>query len=198
MTTSVLAPPDPTHLQIYAWSQLTAPTPLTSGTTSTIYRATLHGLPVAVKLLKPLSTIDDPSTRSRAAADLENEIRVNAVLRHPNIVLFLGVVNSELGRGLVFEYAGGGGLDVTTYGIGKLRDVVDVCVGVGRALAFAHGLSILHRDVKPSQVVLDHGVPKLGDWGLATVCGTDMSGETGTWEYVSYRLSSRYGHNLIC
>lgn len=112
------------------------------------------------------------------------------MLRHPHVVHFLGVVQSPVARadppGLVFEFADSV-LDCEQFGPGKVVQAVEICRKVGTALAFAHEMGVLHRDVKPSQVLICEGRPKLGDWGLARgyVEGDLCTGSTGTWEYVS-------------
>lgn len=162
--------------------------PLAKGTTSIVERATLHTLPVAVKTLRPPEQIAEASTRERAAADFQNEFEINVALRHPNIVLLIGCVRVSTVSSLIFELCDGGTLRCKDYGLHRLLDGLSVCTAVGRALCFAHRLSIMHRDIKPSQVVFANGVPKLADWGLAKSFDSNghFSGETGTWEFVSY------------
>lgn len=162
--------------------------PVAEGTTSRVYQATLYGLKVAVKSLKPLDEIEEASTREHVEKDFENELAINMRLRHPNILLFLGCVRTRKLESLVFEFCEGGRLRCSKYGPSKLRKGLEICLGIARALCFAHGLGILHRDVKPSQVLMHADVPKLGDWGLATGAGKEgcRTGETGTWEFVSW------------
>lgn len=162
--------------------------PVAEGTTSRVYQAKLHGLKVAVKTLKPLDEIEEPSTREHVEKDFENELLTNMRLRHPNILLCLGCVRTKKLESLIFEFCEGGRLKCSKYGPTKLQKGLEICSGVARALCFAHGLGILHRDVKPSQVLMHANVPKLGDWGLATYAGEEgcRTGETGTWEFVSW------------
>lgn len=178
-------------LQYYEDDQLTQREKVAEGTTSIVQSADLHGLKVAVKTLKPDNQIKDPLTKQRASADFESELAINATLRHPNIVLLIGCVcptNTRL-QSLVFEFCHGGVLRCQQYGPSKLISGLSVCIGIARALAFAHAVGIMHRDVKPSQVVFQGDVPKLADWGLAKFCKQDQcaTGETGTWEFVSTR-----------
>lgn len=149
-----------------------------------------------LKLLKPLSQINEPLARERANADLDNELRINAQLRHPNIVLFIGCVATPTGdTGLIFEYATSGCLDVTRYGLSKLKHVLSIAVDVARALAYVHALNIMHRDIKPSQVVLSGEKAMLADWGLARQCTqATATGETGTWEFVSCSI---FSHSMV-
>lgn len=122
-----------------------------------------------------------------------HEAAITSALRHPNIPLVLGLVQSPPANlasprrsGLAFELADGS-LKCEKYR-GRVHDGLKVMEEVGRALTYAHAGGIVHRDVKPSQVLMFSGVAKLGDWGLGRVIEDEMTGETGTWEYVSLFL----------
>lgn len=160
---------------------------IAEGTTSTISVAQVNTLAVAIKALKPLSEIEEPLTRQRATHDFENELKINAQLRHPNIVLLIGSVRTRGFDALVFEYSVKGAVKCADYGPKRLKKGLQICLDVGRALCHAHRLGIVHRDVKPSQILMFGETAKLGDWGLATKVpdGGCQSGETGTWEFVS-------------
>lgn len=176
----------PASIPIYDWATLKAPKELATGTTTIIYSAKLYGTPIAAKLLRKNKS---QIPHALAASDLEKEATQNAKLRHPNIVQFLGAVSSPTPGdppGLVFELASGGKLKCAEYGPSRLTKGLEAAICIARALAYAHGRGVMHRDVKPSQVMFCAGsVAKLGDWGLARpVEGDTFSGETGTWEYV--------------
>jgi serine/threonine protein kinase len=182
---------------------------LGSGTTGRVVRAEWLGLTVAVKVLRPLNEIADPQTRAHAASDFANEIAINACLGwHPNIVAFLATARdadatnkakgSELlnescnGRGsmgssigIAFEMVRGGRLDPSRLGVPKLTRVLEIALDIARALVHAHRLGIMHRDVKPSNVMMTEagncGAAKLCDWGLATeVAAVGKDRETGS------------------
>lgn len=176
-------------LHTFSWSDFDKATPIARGTTTQIYHAILNTLPFAIKLLAPETQLRPGAARDSAADDLRNEVLVNSILRHPHIVQFVGVVQRPVGRGdplgLVFEFAEGM-LKCEEFGIGNIVAGIEVCRKIGTALAFAHEVGLLHRDVKPSQILICEGVPKLGDWGLAReyVEGDQCTGGTGTWEYV--------------
>lgn len=174
----------PSHIPRLPWSAIRSPTALSHGTTTQVQRATLHGLPIA---LKTVSATVSLRAHPRAHADLLREAQVSSYLRHPHIVQFLGVTRAPAphGAGLVFELADGGRLRVRAT---PVREALRVCEHVALALAFAHARGVMHRDVKPSQVLMCRGdVAKLADWGLARMRptgGATASGETGTWEFV--------------
>lgn len=172
---------------VFEYSQLQETRLIGEGTCSRVYAGEWKGLTVAVKLLRE-------GVDATAQQDFENERVVNARLRHPNIVHYIGLAAIDGAHGLVFEYAAGGSLDVRKFGYAKGAKTLDVALDIARALDYAHCNGIVHRDVKPSQVLMNCcGRALLGDWGLATEIGSaDCStGETGTWEFVSISKCSR-------
>lgn len=180
----------PLNVSQYRLDDLQNLKPLAEGTTSVLRVGLLQGVEVAVKTLKPVSLLAETYARERVKRDFENELRVNVRLHHPNIVRLLGCVcskDTEL-QSLIFEYCEKGRLRCAQYGPRGISKGLALCKGIATALSYAHSLHIVHRDVKPSQVLLGNDqTPKLADWGLASfgkdgLCNT---GETGTWEFVS-------------
>ncbi len=125
------------------------------------------GHTVAVKLL-PEALAADPSFRAR----FEREARALAALRHPNIVAVYDS-GEEAGQPyIVMEHVPGGRvserlpLDVPR--------AIEIAMQVCDALACAHRAGIVHRDVKPDNLLLDaEGRVKVGDFGIATILGAD-------------------------
>jgi serine/threonine protein kinase len=134
-----------------------------------------------------------PRARSsaRRAAEVLGEARAAARLRHPGIVQVFEVGSADghdyiasafvEGRSLALEIAEG------AIGPDDPARVARVVRGVADALAYAHGLGIVHRDVKPANVLLDTGgKPHLADFGLAVRPeDTRRSGISGTPAYMS-------------
>lgn len=178
-------------------SDFTDLAPLADRPLFTVQRALLSGTLVALKSVAPRLAGSDADAQARNAAynSLDAELRINSCLRqHPHIVRLQGCVRGPspargegLVTALVFELCDGGALSCARYGLARLADALDVAVAVGTALCHAHAAGVMHRDVKPSQVMFCCGVPKLGDWGLARECTHDgcATGKTGTWEFVS-------------
>ncbi len=153
-----------------------------------VWRATdpvLHR-PVAVKVLR--DTADDESDRLRFTA----EARTLARLSHPGLVMLLDAgINAERPY-LVLELVEGRTLDQECGG--RPADparVAEIGRELAAALAYAHGAGVIHRDVKPGNVLLGHdGRIKLADFGIARLIGetvrhTRTGQAIGTAAYLS-------------
>jgi serine/threonine protein kinase len=176
---------------------------LGSGAVGRIFSAEWLGAPIAVKLLRPPSEIEDSSTRTHSRADFLNEIRINSMLgAHPHVLSYYGhCIQTKhpngVDVGMVFERVTGGTLDVAQFrNREELTHRLSVALGIASALSHAHRLRIMHRDVKPSNVLMtEDGLPKLGDWGLATMLSNAKSPRTGTLEFMApeiYRGDPHY------
>src|SRR5207237_7409059 len=142
---------------------------LGSGALSTVYRAVSEplGRGVAIKALK--STI---APTSPFAAQLEREARVLAELSHANILLLLDFVKTSDAMYLVLEHVDGWSLAEILAKSPKKGVPAEVAAAVGaqaaRALAYAHERGVVHRDVKPSNLLVGkRGEVKLVDFGIA-------------------------------
>jgi eukaryotic-like serine/threonine-protein kinase len=160
-----------------------------SGGMSTVYRAfdqTLERL-VAIKLMH--------ADLSRDPAQLERfrrESRAAARLSHPNLVTVIDAGEDDGHPYIVFEYVDGETLKSRIRRDGPLppAEAVAYAIEIGRALAAAHGERIVHRDVKPQNVLLDpEGRAKVTDFGIARSLeaeGLTATGRVlGTTDYVS-------------
>ncbi|MEU0556298.1 serine/threonine-protein kinase [Dactylosporangium sp. NPDC006015] len=126
---------------------------------------------VAVKLLTPEHAAD-PEAFDRA----RNEARSGARFAHPNVVAVYDFGTSRRGgRGtayLVMELVEGPLLvDAMRAGPLDWQVAVRICAEVGAGLAAAHGHGIVHRDVKPANVVLTPAGAKILDFGVAVPVG---------------------------
>jgi Protein kinase domain len=92
-------------------------------------------------------------------------------LDHPNIVELLEVIDDGDEVTLVMPYLTGGTLAerVSQHGPIPADEVESIATALGSALADAHRAGIVHRDIKPGNVLFDHhGVPHLADFGVAS------------------------------
>jgi serine/threonine-protein kinase len=124
--------------------------------------------PVAVKIVEP--DPDDPEIGLR----FQREGRSAARLSHPNIVRVFDAGEDELdGRAvsyIVMEYVPGGDFEDLIDRNGPLPETMLLRIGadVASGLAHAHERGIIHRDIKPHNILLDErGSPKLTDFGIA-------------------------------
>ncbi len=116
----------------------------------------------------------------------EREARAAARLAHPAIVTLYEAAVDDAGAYLVSELVVGSTLD-QLLAEGRLsdRDVVDIAVVLCDALAHAHQQGVVHRDVKPSNILVPETpvscaqVAKLTDFGVARVVGGDSLTRTG-------------------
>ncbi len=124
---------------------------------------------VALKFTHPETARSDKAHRR-----LLREAKALARLNHPNIVtLFeVGTVGDEMF--IAMELVGGGTLRDWMKTPHDWREIIDMFFAFGCGLAAAHELGLVHRDINPSNVFLDHdGTPKIGDFGLVRVDGDD-------------------------
>jgi eukaryotic-like serine/threonine-protein kinase len=140
---------------------------LGEGATGSVYHAVrgTDGLEVALKILKRALTNDQTYL-----ARFRREARVATEVQHRNLV---SVVEFGEDGGFVFlasEFRDGGSLAdlIASEGRLPLADCKRVAVEIAAGLGALHGREILHRDVKPSNVMLDRaGSSALTDFGLA-------------------------------
>ncbi len=123
---------------------------------------------VAVKLMRPRAF-------GRVSRELfDEERRILARLKHPNIAqLFDGGVDPDGAPYLVMERLTGAAIDsyVRDHGL-SVREIIALALQVCAAVRHAHQNLVVHADIKPSNVLVDHtGVAKLLDFGVAQVLG---------------------------
>jgi serine/threonine-protein kinase len=140
---------------------------LASGATAEVWRARDLQLErdVAVKLLHP-HLLPDAVSRARLAA----EARAAAALSHPAIVAVYEVDADGPAPALVMEYVAGGSLAARLASGGPLppEEVARIGAEIAEALYLAHRQGIVHRDVKPGNILIGHdGRPRLVDFGIA-------------------------------
>ena len=149
---------------------------------------------VAIKLLHPFLA-DDPEFKNR----FEHEAQNVAKLRHPNIVqvydfefdvpnesyyMVMELINGPTLKDLLFDQASEGKRF-------PQDDALHICRDIGRALAYAHARGMIHRDVKPANIMhdLDDDRYVLTDFGIAKIVTgpqfTASGGMLGTPAYMS-------------
>ena len=172
---------------------------IASGGMGTVYRAydtSLHRL-VAIKMLKREMVEDKQVMES-----LYREARATAALNHTNIIHIYGFDEYEGRPFLVMELADHGSLDnwIEREGFVPELNVLDAGIKVVSALESALQRNLLHRDIKPGNILLDeYGEPKLVDFGLARAAenSNEYEAETfGTPYYVAPEKIHRRGEDF--
>ena len=159
------------------------------GGMSTVWKAEdrLLDRTVAIKVLHEQLTQDEEYVER-----FRREARSVAQLSHPNIVTVIDRGEDEGSQYIVFEYVAGENLTQLIERSGPLpvRDALLLTLQMARALSFAHDRGLIHRDVKPQNVLLNEdGQAKMTDFGIARsvdVEGVTITGTVlGTSEYIA-------------
>ena len=136
---------------------------------------------VAVKLLHP--PVGASAAEAEQAADRAlREARTTAKLHHPHAVPVFDVVEHEGRPCLVMQYLPSRNLQAVLDDTGRMpaRDVARLGAELASALAAAHRVGIIHRDVKPANVlVTEDGTAKLTDFGISHTLGDASTTSTG-------------------
>jgi serine/threonine-protein kinase PknK len=152
--------------------------PIGSGGSSIVYRARQR----AFDRLVALKVLTQPLTDERSRRRFERELTLAGRLTgHPNVVTVFASGFFADGRPYVqMEYCPGGSLAdrLAAQGPFPVRDVVSIGVKLAGVLELARREGIVHRDVKPANVLVTRfGEPALADFGIAIVSG-EMTGTT--------------------
>ena len=134
---------------------------------------------VAVKVTRPFGAEElDVQT-----ARFVNEARILARLNHPNIVQVYDFAASESGMRIIMEYVEGRTLyqRVSQDGAMSEVEVAAITCEVLDAIELIHGEGVIHRDMKPGNVMLDDkGRDKVMDFGIAQTDGLDTDASSGS------------------
>src|ERR1051326_8825271 len=149
------------------------------------------GRDVALKILAP-HLADSATARSR----LEREARAISSLNHPNIATLYEAIETPEETVLVLEYLPGGTLASRLAALKRdmrelpIMDALTIAIDVAEGLAHAHRNGIVHRDMKPGNLMFDaEGRVKITDFGLSKLAGgpdfTLSDAVVGTVRYMS-------------
>ena len=166
---------------------------LGEGGMATVYKAfdTRLECDVAVKVIRTENL--PQSSLERALKRFEREAKALARLTHSNIVKVTDYGEFEGKPYLVMPYLPGGTLKAQLGKAIPWQEAVRLLLPIARALDYAHQQGMIHRDVKPSNILITHsGDPMLTDFGIAkiideelTVDLTGTSATVGTPEYMA-------------
>ncbi len=177
--------------------------PLGRGGMGAVYLANHRQLKkqVAIKLL-PIMSAEDSDVRAR----FQREIRVVGRLNHPSIVTATDAGEIDGTQFLVMEYVPGLDLSRLARLLGKLpvADACELIRQVALGLSCAHAEGVVHRDVKPSNLmldeagrirILDFGLAQLSFWDEASVDLTTVGQLMGTLDYMAPE-QAEFGGNV--
>jgi serine/threonine protein kinase len=131
---------------------------------------------VAIKVL-PAGQLKDEARKERFI----QEAKAASSLNHPNIITIYEIDHADGADFMVMEFVAGRTLQELIPGNGlPVAEVLKYAIPIASALAAANTLGIVHRDVKPGNIMVGaNGVVKVLDFGLAKLTATGDSGEIG-------------------
>ena len=152
---------------------------------------------VAVKVVGQRATPEDMEM-------LREETRMWKQLRHPHVCPFYGVASFNGGQiGIVMEICACS-LSDRIHSNARLRKGIKIrwMLELASALAHVHSIDIMHRDVKPANVLLDDlDRIRLADFGLARMTSGELchsTGETGTYKYMAPEVVRSEPYSFAC
>jgi serine/threonine protein kinase len=141
---------------------------------------------VAIKIL-PAANARDRESNER----FKREARTAAQLNHPNIATIHAIDQKDDRAFIVMEFVDGDPLSrVIRSGRMSEANVVSVAIGVAEALAAAHDKGIVHRDIKPDNVVVSGSRVKVLDFGIAKRYGHDAGGPNAPKSDTEFRTQA--------
>ena len=151
-----------------------------TGGMAKVYKAVniATGEPVAIKFLK-----EENQQNASYVRRFEHEAQAGMALNHPNIVKLLDAGVFEGQNYIVFEFVNGPTLKdyIVKHGVFSPRSAVNIVGHILDAIGYAHAQGIIHRDVKPQNVMITaNGTVKLADFGIARLVNASTKSFSGT------------------
>jgi len=131
---------------------------------------------VAIKALRPPFTTD-PSRREHLKERFIREARIVANLRHPNIVTLYDAEIQKNFCWLIMEFVPGETLETLMQKRKDQNTLRKVTLQILSALEYAHKKGVIHRDLKPGNILISSGKVKITDFGIARPEESDLTGE---------------------
>eukprot|EP00811_Abedinium_folium_P033432 NODE_6396_length_1675_cov_15.799096.p1 GENE.NODE_6396_length_1675_cov_15.799096~~NODE_6396_length_1675_cov_15.799096.p1 ORF type:complete len:439 (+),score=89.36 NODE_6396_length_1675_cov_15.799096:135-1451(+) len=161
-----------------------------------VHRARWRCTPCAVK------KIFDPVITAELREDFDNEVRMLSRLRHPNVVTMMAICRQPPALSVIFELMGGPSFFEMLHSVGRPRDTelavtLPIVGQVALALGFLHASLVVHRDIKPHNVLLSVACPpvaKICDFGIARMKSEICTGTmqwAGTPPYMAPELFAK-------
>ncbi|KOO53741.1 ctr1-like protein kinase, partial [Chrysochromulina tobinii] len=171
-----------------SWKELTLKESLGAGSFGEVRVAVWNSTPCAIKSLRAATT-------PAALQELLNEFDRAILLHHPNVILTMGIAHDDDGgkTGILMELMPASLLDVLHHHRQREQlatweaSLVLIALDVAKGMAFLHAMDVVHRDLKPGNVLLmEHWVAKVADFGTAlTKYAGQAEGAAGTPPYMA-------------
>ena len=164
---------------------------LGAGGMGTVYKARDTHLDryVALKLLHR-----DLRSEPDHTAQLQKEARIAASVNHPNVVQIFSLGTDHGQFYVVMELIDDGSLDDFMESRGPMPEhqVLDIGIQIARGLRAAHRKGLIHRDVKPANILfVDEQAAKIGDFGIAAFATQDPQNDGVIWGTPAYVAPER-------
>lgn len=156
-----------------------------------VYKAlwTERDIFVCVKIFLPLFVDDLDSSRR-----LHQELSLVSRLQHPNVIAIYDAGDYEDGFYLVMEFFDEGSLyDRLKYGGISLEEALRVSSQIASALDYTHQQGVVHRDVKPQNILLSKSRAVLSDYGIAKILGDEIITTAGIGPGTAIYMSPEQG-----
>jgi tRNA A-37 threonylcarbamoyl transferase component Bud32 len=145
-----------------------------SGATSDVYVGSYSSSYVAIKRARS----KDASIKRK----ISRELRLLQNMRHPNIVSVYGQFEWEGMSSIVMEYGDGGSLE-DLFGkkiVFSFHECIDFALAISSGLEYLHSHRVIHRDLKPGNILICHGIPKISDFGGSKILQDTMESSLGS------------------
>jgi len=189
--TSIVPSVQSNLVNLVEWSSLDLRELIGMGSFGEVRVAEYNATQCAIKTIRP-------ATRTAALAELVQEFELTMQLHHPNVLLTMGIAHERVdGRtGILMELMPASLLEVLQHH--KRRDelatwqaaLFPIALDVAKGMAYLHAKAVLHRDLKPGNVLLtEHWVAKVADFGAAltkhVAAAEGLEGAVGTPPYMA-------------
>jgi serine/threonine-protein kinase len=131
--------------------------------------------------IKTINIVADPEERAEYEKRFYQEAKAAGGLSHPNVVTIYDIGHAGDVVYMAMEYVEGTELrDVLLRGRPELGIAIDIAAQVAEGLSYAHSRGVVHRDVKPANIMVPRDGPaKIMDFGIARMRASDVKTQTG-------------------